>query len=330
MFRKVTYVLLSTALGGALAQNADQPAPKPGVKEVQVSYSSLKLSATLRLGATADWVLVTDDAVWATSTKPFALWRIDPRTNRIAGRVHLPGEACSGLAAGFGSIWVPICGEKSALLRVDTAKNSVSATLPIAPAGPEGGIATSGDSVWMVTDKRGTLARIDPSTKSVRQHVSLPPGSYNLVFSAGTVWATQVEGNLLTAVEAETGKVMESVVVGPNPRFLVAGGGSVWTLNQGDGTVSRVDGETRKLIANIPVGIPGTGGDIDYGANAVWPTAFDVPLTRIDAASNRVVRQWVGKGGDSLRCGFDSIWITDYKKGLLLRIPFDVLGRRAK
>ncbi|HUC28733.1 MAG TPA: hypothetical protein VMR80_04075 [Candidatus Acidoferrum sp.] len=26
-------------------------------------------------------------------------------------------------------------------------------------------------------------------------------------------------------------------------------------------------------------------------------------------------------GGDSLRVGFGSIWITDYKKGLLLRIP---------
>jgi hypothetical protein len=29
----------------------------------------------------------------------------------------------------------------------------------------------------------------------------------------------------------------------------------------------------------------------------------------------------VGKGGDSLRFGYDSIWLTDYKKGLLLRIP---------
>jgi virginiamycin B lyase len=50
---------------------------------------------------------------------------------------------------------------------------------------------------------------------------------------------------------------------------------------------------------------------------------FDVPLTRIDATSNRVVKQWIGKGGDSLRIGFDSLWITDYRKGLLLRIPIE-------
>jgi hypothetical protein len=37
------------------------------------------------------------------------------------------------------------------------------------------------------------------------------------------------------------------------------------------------------------------------------------------------VRQWVGKGGDSLRFGFDSLWLTDYKKGLLSRIPIPQL-----
>jgi hypothetical protein len=82
------------------------------------------------------------------------------------------------------------------------------------------------------------------------------------------------------------------------------------------------------LIADLVgfwVLIPGTGGDIGYGADSVWPTVFEVPLTRIDAKTNRVVRQWIGKGGDSLRLGFGSLWITDYKKGLLSRIPIKEL-----
>ena len=53
----------------------------------------------------------------------------------------------------------------------------------------------------------------------------------------------------------------------------------------------------------------------------MWATVFDVPLTRIDASTNKVVRQWVGNGGDSLRYGFGSLWLTDYKKGLLSRFP---------
>jgi hypothetical protein len=79
------------------------------------------------------------------------------------------------------------------------------------------------------------------------------------------------------------------------------------------------------VTATIQVGIPGAGGDIGYGAESVWPTVFGVPLTRIDATANKVVRQWVGKGGDSLRYGFGSIWITDYKKGLLSRIAIEEL-----
>jgi hypothetical protein len=45
------------------------------------------------------------------------------------------------------------------------------------------------------------------------------------------------------------------------------------------------------------------------------------PLTRIDATTNKVVRQWIGKDGDSLRFGHCSIWLMDYKKGLLSRFP---------
>jgi len=211
--------------------------------------------------------------------------------------------------------------KKAGLLRIDASKNSISAVLPIAPAAPEGGIACSEDSVWLVVDKNGTLVRIDPSTNSVRQKISIPPGSYNPIFSGGIIWISGVDRNLLTAVDARSGKILESVLVGQKPRFLTSGSGSIWTINQGDGTVSRVDEQSRKLIATIRVGIPGTGGDIGYGADSVWLTVFDVPLTRIDAATNKVVRQWIGKGGDSLRVGFDSLWITDYKKGLVSRIP---------
>ena len=316
-------LILLAASGTTAAQTpgAESKPPKPGVKEVQVPFASLKPSATIKIGGTADWVLITDDAIWVASTNPYAVHQIDLATNRIVATVRVSGEACSGLASGFGSIWVPLCGKKPELVRIDEAKNAIIATLPIPPAGPEGGITASEDSVWLVTDKNGTLDRIDPSTNSVRQKIPIPPGSYNPIFSDGIIWITGVESGILTAVDAVTGKVLESVPVGPKPRFLTAGGGSVWTLNQGDGTVSRVDEKSRRVIATIHTGIPGVGGDIGYGADSVWATVFDVPLTRIDATTNEVARQWIGKGGDSLRFSHGSIWLTDYKKGLLLRIP---------
>jgi hypothetical protein len=322
---KAFVLLLASGTVAAQTSGSEWKVPKPGIKEVQVPFASIRPSATIKVGGTADWVLITDDAVWVASTKPYAVLRIDPARNRIVASVKVSGEACSGFAFGFGSIWVPLCGKKPALVRIDAAKNTIIATLPITPAGPEGGITTSDDSVWLATDKNGTITRIDPSTNSVRQKISIAPGSYNPVFGDGIVWITGVEKSVVTAVDASSGKVLDSIPVGLKPRFLTAGGGSIWTLNQGDGTVSRVDEKSRKLVATIQAGIPGTGGDIGYGADAVWLTVFDIPLTRVDATTNKVAKQWVGEGGDSLRFGFDSLWITDYKKGLLSRIPIQEL-----
>jgi virginiamycin B lyase len=294
---------------------------KPGIKSAQVPFSSLKPAATFLIGETADWVLVTNDSIWAAGTKPFSVVRIDPATNKFIARIPISGEACSGLTAGFGSLWVPVCGEPSSLVQIDLFTNKITATLPIGPAAPEGGIAASADSIWMVTSKTGMLARIDPTSGKVRQQVSIPAGSDNPIYSDGTIWVTGVDANILTAIDSASGNVLASIPVGSKPRFLASGDGAIWTLNQGDGTLSRVNIGTRKLEATVALGTPGLGGDIAYGSNSLWTTVFDLPLTQIDPRSNAVLHQWVGSGGDSLRVGFDSIWLTDYHKGLLLRIP---------
>lgn len=43
-------------------------------------------------------------------------------------------------------------------------------------------------------------------------------------------------------------------------------------------------------------------------------------MTRIDSAENKVIRQWHGTGGDSIRAGLGSIWLTSLKAGLVWRV----------
>jgi virginiamycin B lyase len=324
MLRLVQIFLLLTVADGVVLGQAPTlvgNVARPGVKEVQIPFASLRPTATFKIGGTADWVLVTEDAVWVASTKPYSVQRIDPRTDRIIAKVSLSGEACSGIEFGFESVWVPLCEKHPALVRISARTNKIIATLPIAPAGAEGGITASGDSVWIVTDKNGTLSRIDPETNKVRQTISVPPGSFNPLFADGIIWVTGFETNSVTAVDASTGSVLGTIAVGAKPRFLTTGADSIWTLNQGDGTVSRIDEKNRTLTATIQAGIPGAGGDICFGEDSVWATVFDVPLTRIETRSNKVSRQWVGRGGDSMRLGHGSVWLTDYHRGLLWRIP---------
>jgi virginiamycin B lyase len=297
------------------------------VRRAKLTSNFLEKRGFRRLQPTERYSIChADNAVWVTGSKPYSLQRIDPTTNAVVAKIRLPGEACSGLAFGFGSVWIPICGKKPLLARVDSQTNRIIALLPIGPALPEGGIAATSDSIWLVTDKQGaTLTRIDPASNTMRQKVAIPAGSFNPLASGNTVWITGFEKDVLTAVDATKGEVLASIPVGPKPRFLASGGGAIWTLNQGDGSVTRIDFDTMKASATIALGIPGHGGDLAYGANSVWATTMDLPITVIDGQTNKVQRQWVGQGGDALRYGFDSIWLTDYHRGLLWRIPIDAI-----
>jgi streptogramin lyase len=287
------------------------------------AISELRKTATLHLGKTADWVAIAPDAVWVGSTSPFAVHRIDPRTNKQVATVKLPGEPCAGLATGFGSLWIPLCGRSQMLAKVDLESNRLLNVFKIGPAAAEGGITASPDSVWLVVDKDGSLARIDPATGAVRQTVRVPPGSYNPIYSDGQVWVTRAGGSEIMAVDAVTGMVSATAQTGPGPRFLTAGAGAVWTLNQGDGSLTRVDIRTRKTTKTIALGIPGHGGDISFGDGMVWTTMWKIPLSVVDGASGTLLCQWQGPGGDSLGIGDGAIWLTDYHAGTISRIELD-------
>jgi virginiamycin B lyase len=164
----------------------------------QHSISELHPVARIHLGKTADWVAVTDDAVWVGTTGPGGVAQIDPRTNTVIAAVALPGNPCAGLAVG----------ER------------------------EGGITTSPDSVWLVIDGRATLARIDPNTLHVTRRIGVPPGSLNPLYSEGAIWVTRSTGAELTVVNADSGALVATVSTGPKPHFLTAGAGLVWTTSR--------------------------------------------------------------------------------------------------
>jgi virginiamycin B lyase len=316
-------LVLACALGLA-AQPASEHLPatprKTGVKTpgVQIPMARLKPDAIFPLPGAPDWMVI-DDSVWISNRPKDSLTRIDPKTNKIVDTIAVGKGPCAGLALGFGSVWTPNCGDQT-VARVDLKTGKVTAAIPTGIADSEGTIAASGDSIWLLTDTKGTLARFDPATNKVVAEIYVAPGSYAAAFGEDAVWVTSTQKNLVTRVDPHTNLVVEIIPVGPAPRFLATGEGSVWTLNQGDGTVSRIDPKTNKVVATIEVGVPGEGGDIAVGEGSVWVTSFEFPLSRIDPATNKVVQQFAGPGGDAVRVGQGSVWLTDLKGEQLWRI----------
>ncbi len=279
---------------------------------------SVKPEATFQVGGDPDWMAVVEDAVWVTSSRLNRVTQLVARNNAIGLKITV-ADPCSGLAAGFGSLWVPSCGDH-ALVRADLKTGRLLAKISAAPADSEGCIAVGDDSIWMATSAGGVISRIDPKSNSVEASISVPSGSFCPVFAANFLWVTSTEHNSLSKIDPATNHVVATISIGKNPRFATAGAGSIWTLNQGDGSISRVDTSTGKLVTNIAASLPGHGGEITFGFGSVWATRIGTPVTRIDAQQNLVVRQWTGGGGDSIRAGHGSIWLTNIKAGIVWRI----------
>jgi virginiamycin B lyase len=307
------------------AQAASVRPPKvvrPGVKTPGVTrpLSELQPETVYRVEGSPDWSVMAHDAVWVSSARVNHVVQLLPSTGK-PGLIATVARPCSGLAYGWNSVWVPSCGTHS-LTRLDEVTGKVTAEIPADPANSEGGITVGDGSVWMVV-KPSTLVRIDPKTNAVVSRLELPSGSENPAFGDGFVWVSSFGHDQLLKIDPESNTLAATIPIGPKPRFLTVGAGSVWTLNQGDGTISRVDMKTNKLVATIECGLPGQGGEITFGAGSVWAALFDFPLTQVDAKTNLPKKQWAGKGGDGVRFGFDSVWLSNLMQGTVWRLSPD-------
>jgi YVTN family beta-propeller protein len=172
----------------------------------------------------------------------------------------------------------------------------------------------------MPSDAGASLVKIDPVTNRIASSITMPAGSFTAATGLGAIWVSSSQKDLVTRIDGVTNKVVGTIPVGPSPRFLAVGFGAVWVLNQGDGTVSRIDPATNHVVATIKLETPGDGGDIAIGSGAVWVTNLGKPLTRIDAATNKVTAQFVGLGGDALRVGLGAVWLCSFGLQQLWRI----------
>ncbi len=302
---------LSSLLPSFLVAQAAKDFPKksgvttPGVQRPMAAWKPI---AEFPVAGHPDWLGVTDDAVWVASSNVNHVVRLDAGSNRPGTIVTVP-KPCSGLAVAFGSLWIPSCGDHN-LVRADQRSGFIQARIPAGPADSEGGIAAGAGSIWLVVSDSSELDRIDEKTNKIVARIALPHGSFNPIYAGSSVWIASNAGNSLVRVDPATNKVAGATSTGPRPRFLTVGEGSVWVLNQGDGTISRIDQTTGKLQATITAGIPGPGGEIAYGGGSVWATVFGYPITRVDPKTNKVVQQWTGAGGDSIRFAHGSVWLT--------------------
>lgn len=152
----------------------------------------------------------------------------------------------------------------------------------------------------------------------------LAVGGAVLIAGGGGGEATGPPANSVARIEAGSTAFAESIPVGEDPAGVAVGeDGGVWVINQGDSTVSRIDpagGEvsSTKSTLGIPTGVA-------VGDGAVWITnGFGGPngtgqVVRLDLADESVEPAFASGNAKAIVVAFDSIWLADTDRDLVLR-----------
>lgn len=278
---------------------AQQPSPIP--------VSRLAIDANVPIALTPGAV-ASDDAIWVRDDKTEAVVRIESKDNKVSSPMVAGAAPCASMVIAFSSVWVPVCGEQK-VARISATELKVTVKADIAPAEPAGSIASGVGSIWLVTDRKGIVARVDPDTNQPVALVHVSTGAAAVLFHDDALWITSGAGKSLVRINPHYNEIVETITVGPEPMRLAALDDAVWTLNRGDGSVSRVDIKTNKVVATIAVGADVAAGEIAAGEGSIWISAPGVPLVRIDPRTNKIVQRFSGEGGGAVLVAHGSLWL---------------------
>ena len=223
----------------------------PGKDQVtRIDLATGHTVATITVGRAPLDLAATPGAVWVANSGGGgdSVARIDPHTNRLAGRPVRTGASPQSLAVGGGSLWVANHDERT-VARIDLASGTVVADIPV-PSEPHR-VAYGAGAVWVGNWHDDSVSRIDPATNRVVGS-PIPIGSHhagNLVVGAGGVWVTSdyrvdgaAEDVVVVRIDAQTNRAVETIAVGGHPIDVAAAGGAVWVSVANPGRLLRIAG----------------------------------------------------------------------------------------
>jgi YVTN family beta-propeller protein len=155
--------------------------------------------------------------------------RIDLTTGRLAARIPGvdTGESNSGIAPGFGSVWVAGPLQESPVTRIDPRRNDVEVEIPLHKFRGSG-IAVGGGGVWVSDVGGDQVWRIDPARNSPSGSTKVGLGPLGVAYGAGSIWVANSGDGTVSRIDPVTAKVVETIDLGGSPNSIAVVGDEVW------------------------------------------------------------------------------------------------------
>ncbi len=317
-----TVVLLICLALSVLHAKKGPPPPTPaagGIKTpgIQIPFANLKSEADIVLPAGPNAAFFADMAYFPLGSEN-SIARLDTKTNKLGEAwvgIKIP---CGGIVNAFKSYWVPSCGDQT-LLRLDPKTGKATATVGITIGKAKLALAANPDSIWLLSDDRTTLSRIDPDQNAVVAELRLPSACNSILFAEASLWVTCPAADRILRIDPKTNLVTQRIEVAGGPVAQAFAEGSLWVLSKAEGKVLRIDPKTNKIGVTIETLIPKADGALVFGEGSIWVSAPGFPLTRINPTTDKVVQQFSGLGHGDLYFGATALWLYDQNKRTLKR-----------
>ena len=213
---------MTVALSGSTAWIAC----KDQARLVRMALPSGRRTASVRLDGQVIAVAVGLGSVWALDAGS-TLYRLNPRTARVASRIPLDATAAYNIWVGDGAVWVAD-DQGARVLRISPGTNKIVARISVGD-GPADMVFV-GKQAWVMTHRDNTLYRIDTAT-NVATRLAVVGGSdaaaERLAAAGDSLWITG-RGVPLLEVDPETGETRRSVDIDGTGIDIVAKANALW------------------------------------------------------------------------------------------------------
>lgn len=171
--------------------------------------------------------------------------KIDPATDTVIDVIPVGAAMFLGgpmsMAAVPGSIWIAVP-NLSALVRINTATDAISATIPV--HGACGEVAADSQQVWVSGGHPPHCAPgvslVNPATDSLVTRLTASGPSSSNALGSGGFWFGVDTSDLLNRVDTSTNSVVGQLKLPGSPGSIAAGFGSVWVADQTNSAILRV------------------------------------------------------------------------------------------
>ena len=147
-------------------------------------------------------VAIGPEALWVVGEADGGtVYRADAATNQLTASIKVALGTSTGIAVGYGAVWVPSRDNK-VIYRIDPATNTVVTTIQM-PIGP-GGIGVGPDAIWASGFGDGKVYRIDPTTNAITGTVSTGGRAGTLgppLFAFDSIWVAGLDKNCVFRID---------------------------------------------------------------------------------------------------------------------------------